>query len=101
MNSNNTFSTPNLGATTYTKSCDFETVCETSDTNLISYSIDTNDKFYISNWIEQLDMYCTPKKYIGALGACAFLGAALACFFLPAFGDKYGRFAIYLCCNVV
>ena len=86
------------------KPCDYDTVCGTNgtdNTNLISYSIDTNDKFYINNWIEQLNMYCTPKKYIGALGACAFLGAALGCFFLPGFGDKYGRFNVYLFCNLV
>ena len=30
------------------------------------------------------------------MGACAFLGAALACFFLPFWSDKYGRFNVFV-----
>ena len=37
-------------------------------------------------------MQCTPGEYVGLLGALAFLGAALSCFFAPQLGDKYGRF---------
>lgn len=36
-------------------------------------------------------MACMPKAYIGAIGAMAFLGAALSCFIVPSLGDKYGR----------
>ena len=80
---------------TYTKPCNFTTVCLTDDPSLISYKVNTGGEFYLYNWVEQLNLYCTPKAYIGALGACAFLGAAIACFFLPYAGDKFGRFAVY------
>ena len=76
---------------TYDMSCDKETICDSNDPTLIGYSIDTSSKFYINNWVEQLNMYCLPKAYIGYMGAFAFLGAALACFFLPLWCDLYGR----------
>ena len=41
-------------------------------------------------------MTCMPKIYIGGIGAFAFYGAAMSCFFLPAAGDKYGRYSIYM-----
>ena len=44
-------------------------------------------------------MFCLPKVFIGYMGACAFLGAALACFFLPYWADKYGRFYVFLGCS--
>ena len=94
----------NLGAVTagiQEKPCNKTTVCDTTSTDLISYRIDKDDMFYLDNWVEQLDLYCTPGKYIGALGSCAFLGAALACFFLPLFGDMYGRLPVYLVCSLL
>jgi len=41
-------------------------------------------------------MYCMSKSYVGFLGAFAFLGAALSCFFVPALGDKYGRYTVWI-----
>lgn len=70
----------------YITRCDFETICATGsdqDTTLVKYEIDTSSEYYIYNWIESLNMTCTPKSYIGMLGALAFLGAALSCFFAP------------------
>jgi len=60
-----------------------------------SWEVNYADMFTLNNWIIQLDMYCTPKEYIGFIGALAFGGAALACFFLPVLGDKYGRWIIF------
>jgi len=40
-------------------------------------------------------LICTPKSYIGYFGALAFAGAAIGCFFMPALGDKYGRWFIF------
>lgn len=83
---------------TYTTSCDRETVCENKDqnTNLVSYYIDTDSIYYIKNWIEQLNIECIPSAYIGFLGALAFAGAAFSCFIVPALGDKYGRWLVWL-----
>ena len=40
-------------------------------------------------------MYCTPNLYVGFIGALAFGGAALSCFFVPQLGDKYGRHFVW------
>ena len=87
-----------LGALPKPIICTRETVCDsdTDDTNLIGYSINKTDMFYINNWVEQLNMYCTPKIYTGYMGAFAFLGAALACFFLPLCSDLYGRKYVFI-----
>jgi MFS family permease len=36
-----------------------------------------------------------PRSYIGLFGALIFTGAALGCFFMPALGDKYGRWLLF------
>ena len=43
-----------------------------------------------------MNLYCTPKKYIGAIGSFAFSGAMIACLFLPRLADKFGRFSVYM-----
>lgn len=52
--------------------------------------------FSLNNWVEQLDMYCTDGKYIGLIGALAFLGSAIACAILPILGDKIGRYPVFI-----
>lgn len=82
----------------YVVPCNSTVVCATGDdqdTSLISYKIDESSIRYIQNWIEQLNIQCAPSEYIGLLGAMAFLGAALSCFFAPALGDKYGRWIVW------
>ena len=41
-------------------------------------------------------MVCTPAAYVGFLGAMAFFGAFLSCFFAPALGDMYGRYTAWI-----
>ena len=41
-------------------------------------------------------MQCTPKAAVGIIGAMAFLGAAIGCFFLPVMGDIYGRYNVFM-----
>ena len=48
-----------------------------------------------------MNLYCTPQEAIGVIGAMAFLGAALACFFLPALGDLYGRYNVFMVTSVL
>jgi len=74
-------------------SCDREMIC--NGDSVKSWTVDYADMFTLNNWIIQLDLYCTPKEYIGFIGALAFAGAAIACFFLPILGDKYGRWIIF------
>ena len=79
----------------YTVPCDQETVCGSSSSTLLSYKIDEQSKFYVQNWIEQMNLTCTPRGYIGAIGSFSFAAAALACLFLPRISDKYGRLIVY------
>ena len=46
-------------------------------------------------------MYCTTGKYIGLIGALAFLGSALACAILPILGDKIGRWPVFIITQAV
>lgn len=41
-------------------------------------------------------MACTPTEYVGFIGAMAFFGAFISCFFLPALGDVYGRYTLWV-----
>ena len=80
--------------------CIRDQVCSTGDyatssNPVLSWEVDYSSRETLNNWIVQLDMYCTPKEYIGFIGAMAFAGAAIACFFLPILGDKYGRWIIF------
>lgn len=78
---------------TLLQSCTYEDVCES--TSVVSYAIDYTSEFTLNNWVLQYDLICTPKSYIGIFGALIFTGAALGCFFMPALGDKYGRWTLY------
>ena len=83
----------------YTEACDTKTVCASGadqNTALVSYKIDKTEIDYIQNFIEQVNIYCTPAEYVGLVGALAFFGAALSCLFVPVLGDRYGRYAVWL-----
>ena len=92
--------TMGLGNTfTYTVPCERETVCahgDEQDLSLIGYSLNSEATTYIYNWIEQLNLYCTPSIYIGLSGALTFAGIAISCFFAPTAGDKYGRKIVWM-----
>jgi len=64
--------------------------------NYTSYQIDTAARDSLNNWVEQLGLYCTDGKYIGMIGALAFLGSAIACAILPILGDKIGRYPVFI-----
>ena len=72
-------------AVTFDYACSQEEMCTSETTEMVGYYIQTNNATYpyIRNWITQCNLECTPKSYIGLSGGYAFLGAALACFFLP------------------
>ena len=64
--------------------------------SLIGYSLNSEATTYIYNWIEQLNLNCTPSIYIGLSGALTFAGIAISCFFAPTAGDKYGRKIVWM-----
>ncbi|CDW87221.1 solute carrier family member 5 [Stylonychia lemnae] len=45
----------------------------------------------IYNWIEELDLYCSPKFQISLLGSLFFAGLIISMAFLVPFADVYGR----------
>lgn len=73
--------------------CDADVVCGTND--ITTYTI-KKSIYSLHNWIEQLNMYCTDGKYVGMIGAMAFLGSAIACGILPILGDKIGRYPVFI-----
>ncbi len=50
----------------------------------------------LQNWVEDLDLYCTPGGQIGLIGSMFFAGWAFSAFFLPRTADLYGRRKVYL-----
>ena len=76
-----------------TYNCTADMVCGTN--NITDYWV-KKSIYSLNNWIEQLDMYCTDGKYVGMIGALAFLGSAIACAILPILGDKIGRFPVFI-----
>ena len=81
------------GVNGLTEDCPVKDICETS---LVEwYQIDKSSLFSLENWVTQLDLTCMPSLYMGYIGAFAFLGAALSCFFLPVAGDVYGRWVMF------
>ena len=80
----------------YTVQCTAEVVCsKDADKTLISYVINKDSLVYVNNWIEQLNIQCLPRAYIGLIGSLAFVGAFVSCFFIPALGDKFGRYTVW------
>ena len=73
--------------------CTREDIC--SGNTVRSWDVDYGSMFSLKNWIVELDLYCTPKEYIGYIGSMVFAGAFISCFFLPVLGDKYGRWIVF------
>ena len=58
--------------------------------------VDWSNPLSIHNIIEQYDLYCAPKVYIGAIGFVFLLGIVIGCLTLTRFGDIYGRKPVYM-----
>jgi MFS family permease len=52
---------------------------------------DFTKKNSFHNWIEHLDLYCSPETHIGLLGSCLFAGLLFSLVFIIPFSDKVGR----------
>ena len=52
---------------------------------------DFTNKNSFHNWVEELDLYCTPQAKIGMLGSFLFAGILFSMFFIIPLSDKYGR----------
>ena len=52
---------------------------------------DFEQKNSFHNWIEELDLYCSPQAEVGLLGTMLFAGILTAMIFVIPLSDKYGR----------
>lgn len=55
------------------------------------YYVDWNSHQSLHNWIEDFDLRCSPKWYIGLFGSLYFVGQVFGTPFMAHLGDKYGR----------
>ena len=73
------------------ETCDQEVVCKSEDTSLISWEIDEDSIYSLSNWNQKANLHCVPMEYVGSLASFAFLGAAFGSLAMPFSGDVFGR----------
>ena len=64
------------------------------------WKIDYNSENSFKNWVDpdKLDLTCTDKSLIGAIGTFYFVSFAIGCLIIPVIGDKKGRKYIYFIC---
>lgn len=62
----------------------------------IKHRVDWSDDTSLHNWIEALNLECTPKEQIGLVGSMLFAGWGIAAIFLPRQADVFGRKKVYL-----
>jgi MFS family permease len=62
----------------------------------IQYRVDFDYFTSLHNWVEDLDLTCTPKSEIGLIGSMFFAGWAVSATFLPRLADLFGRKKVYL-----
>jgi MFS family permease len=62
----------------------------------VQWRVDYSFQDSLHNWVETLDLNCTPKSQIGLLGSMLFAGWAVSATFLPRLADVYGRRRVYL-----
>jgi MFS family permease len=81
---------------TYQNGTDY--ACKNTDFcgTTIPHRINYTDNTSLQNWVEDLDLYCTPGAQIGLIGSMFFAGWAVSATILPRTADIYGRKRVYL-----
>ena len=51
---------------------------------------------YLNNWVDKLGLLCRPKKEVGFIGSCFFIGIILSITWVPPLADSYGRLPLIL-----
>lgn len=54
------------------------------------------DAEYFENWVEKFDLLCRPKKDVGFIGSCFFIGIICTMFWFPVLSDRIGRTTLIL-----
>lgn len=66
--------------------------CDNPD---VFHRVDWDYYASLHNWVEDLDLACTPKAKIGLIGSMYFAGYTTSAILLPRFSDLFGRKLIY------
>ena len=82
------------------QSCTKEEACAPG---VYAFEPDPNSIDTLNNWVEQMNLYCTPSIDIGFLGSAFITGCFFGSFIFPRCADIYGRrpiFMIGLCIQI-
>ena len=45
----------------------------------------------VDNWVDKLEMLCSPKSAVGLIGSMYFVGVVTTLVFVPPLTDRFGR----------
>ena len=63
---------------------------------VISYEIDWSNPYSLHNWVEKLDLVCSPEWKVGMIGSIYFVGLVFTLIWVPRLSDMYGRKFIFM-----
>jgi hypothetical protein len=71
--------------------CTMDEICMGATTPQIEFEVDYDYKTSLHNWVEPLNLYCTPGFKLALLGSMYFAGWATTILVIPLMADKTGR----------
>ena len=78
----------------HSHTCTHLEIC--NDPSIIKYSVDWDDPLSLHNWIEKLDLICTPRWKLGMLSSAYFIGYCVTLLWFPVIADRYGRRPMFI-----
>ena len=78
------------------KVCERKEFCPELGGIVMEHRVDWSEPKSLHNWVERLDMECTPKVDFGFMGSLVFAGWTFASLFVPRLADLYGRRLIFI-----
>ena len=75
-------------------SCDKDDACDANKTYAFKPDPDAIDT--LTNWVGQVDLYCTGSFEMSVIGSMFFVGTFSGSFILPRMADIYGRKPLFL-----
>jgi hypothetical protein len=79
--------------------CTAEEICESNFT--IPYKIDEDDVDSLENWVQTLDLMCTPEYKIYRISWVYYIGEIVGCILISRIPDLYGRKLVLAICNAI
>lgn len=70
--------------------CEVKEICSMGLSRSQYRPVETDEE-YLDNWVGKLDLLCKPKKELGFIGSCFFIGIISTMFWMPMLSDKIGR----------